>query len=339
MAIVDDRPAADAATTVGRRRVRIRSGGGRLTGRVVELLAAHTGIELVDEGPADTVVDLVLGDHDLVAGRRRSVTVGAAELVADLERTGADHAVVLSSAMVYGAVENNAVPLTEESVLRPDQRFAYARQLAAAEWLLEDWRLAQPDRSVAVLRPAVIMAGGASSGLARALAAGLGQRFGRYDPAAQFVHLDDVAAAVALAVADGLDGVFNVAPDGSVPGDRLLALAGDGFRVPLPDRWAEVVEALRWRLRRGPIPPGLRAYTRYPWTISNDRLKRAGWVPTVTNEQAYVEGTEGSWWSTLTPQRRQELALGGAIILALGIVAAVIGLGIVAPRRGRQRRN
>ena len=68
---------------------------------------------------------------------------------------------------------------------------------------------------------------------------------------------------------------------------------------------------MRWRFQRGPIPPGLRSYTREPWLVANDRLKAQGWRPTVTNEQAYVEGTEARWWTMITPKRRQELTLGG----------------------------
>ena len=37
-------------------------------------------------------------------------------------------------------------------------------------------------------------------------------------------------------------------------------------------------------------------------------MKAQGWHPTVTNEQAYVEGTESHWWTMVTPKRRQELA-------------------------------
>jgi nucleoside-diphosphate-sugar epimerase len=257
----------------------------------------------------------------------------------DLERCGASHLVMLSSAMVYGAVENNPIPLTEEAVVRPDHRFAYARQLATAEWMVDEWRRSRPGRRVTVLRPAIMMSQEASSGLARAVAAGFGQRFARTDPGSQFVHLDDVAAAVVIGVNKSLDGVYNVAPDGWIPGERLVALTGDTLRLPVPDRVGEVIEALRWRFRRGPIPPGLRAYTREPWLISNDKLKGVGWLPTVTNEQAYVEGTEGTWWSTISPQRRQELALGAVSAAVLLVIGAVISLGIGWRRRRRRERN
>jgi hypothetical protein len=107
----------------------------------------------------------------------------------------------------------------------------------------------------------------------------------------------------------------------------VRALSGERPRIKLPDRVAEVLAALRWRFQRGPIPPGLRSYTRHPWVVANDRLKQHGWKPTVTNEQAYVEGTEGRWWTMITPQRRQEIALGGmiagAVLLAIGTAFGV----------------
>jgi nucleoside-diphosphate-sugar epimerase len=159
--------------------------------------------------------------------------------------------------------------------------------------------------------------------------------FGEADPSAQFVHHDDVASAVALAVERRLDGVFNVAPDGSIPGDRVRALSGQRLRLPLPGRVADVVGALRWRFQRGPIPPGLRPYTRATWIIANDKLRAEGWRPTVTNEQAYVEGTEAKWWTMVTPKRRQELALGAMI----GAIVVGLAVGGWAARRWWVRRN
>ena len=160
-------------------------------------------------------------------------------------------------------------------------------------------------------------------------------RFGEDDPDAQFVHLDDVASAVALSVERRLDGVYNVAPDGWIPGERVRALTGDRLRFPLPERWREVVGALRWRFTRGPIPPGLDPYTREPWVVANDKLRSAGWTPTVTNEQTYVEGTEAKWWTMVTPKRRQELSLGAA-----GAAIATVSLvGVSLVRRWMRRRR
>ena len=300
--------------------------------RVLARLATVAGLDLVEPGRCEVAVYLGAADPDARARRRESIAAGAAQALDDLDT--ASHLVVVSSAMVYGAWENNPVPLTEDAVVRPANEFAYAAQVAAMEQLADDWRQARPGRTVAVLRPAVAMAANGTSGLARALAWGMGQRLAVDDPPAQFVHLDDLAAAVELVATRRLDGVFNVAPDGFIPAASVRALSGAGPRIKMPDRVADVVASLRWRFQRGPIPPGLMAYTRSPWLVANDRLRAEGWAPTVTNEQAYVEGTEERWWTMITPKRRQELSLGAMVVF--GCTGALVVVRLI--RRARRRR-
>ncbi len=303
-----------------------------LGARVVRQIGSSDGFVLAEPGDSDVIVWLTSADADARSRRKQSAMHGVDAALADA--ADASHLVVVSSAMVYGAWGNNPIPLTEDAVLRPDVEFPYARQLGAVEQLADEWRLARPGRTVTVLRPAVAMAADGTSGLASALAAGMGQRRGEDDPPAQFLHLDDLASAVVLAAEKQLDGVYNVAPDGYVLGERVRALAGAVPRLRLPERANEVLANLRWRFQRGPIPPGLRSYIRWPWLVANDRLKAEGWTPRVTNEQAYVEGTEGKWWTLVSPKRRQEIALGG-----LGVLIAVVTLVVYKlVRRARRRR-
>jgi nucleoside-diphosphate-sugar epimerase len=324
-----------SAATIGTPR-----GGGAVTAAVtgvwLESLASGLGARLsrqvaglADLRPAaardcDVAVLQPSADGPIDSQRRSQPTTAVTAALANLHT--ARHVVLVSSAMVYGAWGNNPIPLTEEAVLRPDVEFGYACELAAAEELVDKWRLQQPGRTTTILRPALAMAADGSSGLARALAAGMGQRRGEDDPPAQFLHLDDLTEAVLVAVRGRLDGVFNVAPDGWISGERVRALAGAVPRIKFPDRVNEVIANLRWRFQRGPIPPGLRSYTRWPWLVANDRLKSHGWTPKVTNEQAYVEGTEAKWWTLVSPKRRQEISLGGlaVVVLLVGAVTTVL---------------
>jgi len=316
--------------------------------RVSRLLADDTSVVVLDEtvhpaspgagesalpAAADVIIDLGTSDYDRRAEQRQSASEFVTSSLAAADRFSADQLVFVSSALVYGAAPNNPKPLTEDAVLRPDVEFVFARQLASAEELVDEWRRARPGRVTTVLRPALSLAEGESSRLADALVSGLGHRVAQVDPPSQFLHLDDLAAAVVLAVRQRLDGVFNVAPDGWVAGERVRALSGERPRFPMPERLSEVVASLRWRFQRGPLPPGLGSYTREPWIVSNGRLRDAGWEPTVTNEQAYVEATEAPWWTMVSPKRRQELTLG---LVALGAALAT-GLAVWVGRRWLRR--
>ena len=99
----------------------------------------------------------------------------------------------------------------------------------------------------------------------------------------------------------------------------------------LPERVALRLADLGWRWRLAPTPPSLLPFTVHPWVIANDRLKAEGWTPASSNEEAYVGAHRASPWATLSPRRRQELALGAAGVALLGGVA--IGAALFRRRR------
>ena len=205
---------------------------------------------------------------------------------------------------------------------------------------MADWADADPGRTAAVLRPVTALAADGDTWVASALAEAASIRAGEDDPPAQFVHLDDLATAVDLARRGHLDGPFNVAPDGWIAGATVRALQvrghGSGSRPA-----GGALEHIRWRLRRGRASLGLLSFATHPCVVANGRLRSAGWVPVRTNEQAYVAGTEAKWWTTLSPKRRQELALGASAVVLAAIAAAgrrSASAG-AAVRRARARRN
>jgi nucleoside-diphosphate-sugar epimerase len=247
---------------------------------------------------------------------------------------GAGHVVLLSTATAYGAWANNPVPLTEDAPLRPNPELGFAVRAAERERLAADWKHEHPGVTVAVLRPAVPVAEDSFGWLARGLREVSAIRAaGPDDPPAQYVHFDDLTAAIVLALQRRLDGPYNVSPDGWIAGDQLRALAGvPGVRVPEPV--ARRFAWLRWRLDRDSAPPGLLPYTTHSWVVANDRIKGAGWSPTFSNEEAYVAGHRPTPWATVSPQRRQEIALAGLGAAVLGALGSVIALIRRSSRRG-----
>jgi nucleoside-diphosphate-sugar epimerase len=246
---------------------------------------------------------------------------------------GVPHVVVLSSATVYGAWPDNPIPLTEDAPSRPNPGFAFARDKADAEQ--EARRLAaELGVELTVLRPTTAIAASEGSWVARALTASAGVRIGDVDPPVQFLHFDDLASATALVVEQRLSGTYNVAPDGWIPPDAMRALAGLP-RPRVPVSVARRLAGVRWRLGLSPTPPEVLPWVMHPWVVANDRLRAAGWQPEHSNEEAYVAATAPGPLDTLSPKRRQELALG-----AVAGAAAMAGLGgAVLVRRALRRRS
>lgn len=280
-------------------------------------LAFHAGPDLEDDGTARANID------------------GARRLLDAAGSVDVRHVVLISSATVYGAWPTNPVPLTEEAPVRPNPGAAYPTQKAEIERLGAEWATGHPGTTMAVLRPCFAVAEGEHSWLARTLGLTASVRAGVDDPPMQLLHLDDLADAVELARRSRLDGAFNVAPDGWIDGEHARALAGMPPRVRLPEKVVTAFTDFLWRWKVGRMPPGMLPYTMHPWVVANDRLRAAGWAPMHANEETYVDATEGTPWSELSPKRRQELALGAT---AVTVVGGVVGTAAMVRRLRRRAR-
>lgn len=245
---------------------------------------------------------------------------------ADATRTR--HLVLLSSALVYGARTDNPVPITESHPLpinaSMDAKLAHAAIKARLEIQAAAW--AQGTQSkVAVLRPTAALSETDASWIGSALRAAVAIRPDQIDPPVQFLHHDDLADAAVLAAVKNLDSIYNVAPDGWIEAEVFRALRGETeIRFPsfLGDVRLRAVKALANRT----LLDGLEPFVRYPWVISNDRLKAEGWQPVFTNEEAYVAGSATPLLSSIGPQRRQEIALGAAGTAGMAAVGGALWL-------------
>jgi nucleoside-diphosphate-sugar epimerase len=239
----------------------------------------------------------------------------------------------LSSATVYGAWPDNSVPLSEDSLLRPNPEFGFAVEKADAEWRVATWSEEHPEVAVAVLRPAVTV-GAPERPLYRALAGTDAPGSTDAGRPVQFLHVDDLADAVVFAWQHRLQGPYNVAPDSGTPEATARALAGGVARVRLPVRLAQAVGSWSWDLWRLGVPREAAAYATHPWVVAPDRLKGAGWTPRFTSEEALVATDARAHWDDLPPGRRQNYTL-LAVLAALGVLGASAVVGVVAWRRRR----
>lgn len=261
-------------------------------------------------------------DHDLHT---------TARVLAAADRCGVGQVIVRTSATVYGAWPDNPVPMSETAPLRPNDESDWVKIRVQIENRVEAFAEAHPDVAVAVLRPCVTVSDDGPDELGRVLAAAR-MVAGTEDAApAQFVHVDDVASAVDVVRRCRAVGAFNVAPEGALDAGFVRALAGGKPRLPLPEGAARRLTAFGWRYQLAPTPPGFVPFVMNPWVVASDRLRALGWEPTHANEEAFVAGHDAAPWASISPQRRQEIALG----VAGALIVAAAGAGAVLVRRMR----
>jgi UDP-glucose 4-epimerase len=251
-------------------------------------------------------------DHDLVTTSRVLDAVAA---------VGTRQVIARTSATVYGAWPDNPVPLSETAPLRPNAESPWVLVRAQLEDRLSQFATDHPDVSVAVLRPCVTVSEDGPDELGRVLGAARLVASDRA-PGAQFVHADDVAAAVDVVRRSCAAGPFNVAPEGALDPDLIRALVGGTPRIPLPEWAARRLTTIGWRYQVAPTPPGFLPFVNHPWVVASDKLRALGWKAEHTNEEAFVAGHDAAPWATISPQRRQELALGVAAVALAGAAGA-----------------
>ena len=281
----------------------------------------------------DTLVHMAFdADASLSDGDSQRVNIdGTRNLLAAATRSGVQHLVLLSSATVYGAWANNAVPLSEDALMRPNSDFRFAVQKAHIELLVDGWLTEGAGRTATILRPTMVTAKNYPGGLSRTMRPGVILRAGIESPSRQYLHLDDLVTATKLAVSARLDGIYNVAPDGWITGEVARSLGGNAPLPKLPGWLASRVSAVEDRLNSNPAVPGMEPLETHPWVVANDRLREAGWVCQFSNEEAIVVGTDPRRWATLTAHGKQQ------IVTAAGVIGLVSALGILRAVVNRRR--
>lgn len=298
----------------------------------------HPGVTWRSADPRDPLLDTRLeGVATLVhlatsydvsepASRRRALNVAGTARVLEAARAARVGRVVLvTSADVWGARPDNPVPLLDGAPLR-----AAADDDTLAGDHVEVERLAAAARvPVTVLRPATLVGGALGQAydgtLLRQLAAPRLLAVRGREPLWQLCHVDDLLAALELAVAGRVTGGLGVGCDGALPQSRVERLAGRR-RLELP---AGVAVSAAERLHRAGVTtssPRELDHLLGPLVVAADGLRAAGWRPTWSNEEAL-----GAHLATRPGDSRT------AAYTAAGATAALLGSAALVRARRRRR--
>ncbi len=293
-----------------------------------------------DGDPVDVVVHLALDldlETDPVARTAFNVR-GTQTVLTAAAAAGVRRVVLCTSAMVYGALQDNDVPLAEDAELRATADATGVGDLLELERLAQRAPRAHPGLNVTVLRPTVLVGAGTDTTLTRhfespRLLVVAGSR-----PCWQFCHVEDLVSALeyaALGEGRGRDGGGLRRLAGTGGGRAAHRDAADG--AALQRRAGRAASRLH-RLGLTPSPAADLAYTMHPWVVSGSRLHDAGWRPAWTNEEvlaALLEDVSGR--HTVAGRRlgRTEAATAAG---AAGATVALLGTAALV-RRARKRRG
>lgn len=269
--------------------------------------------------------------------QRRSLNVrGTQTVLTAAAAAGVRRVVLCTSAMVYGALEDNPVPLDEDAPLRALADDSVLGDLLEIERLAELAPRTHPGLSVTVLRPAALVGEGVDSLLTRHFEAPRLLVLRDSRPLWQFCHVEDLLAALELAVTGEAEGVLSVACEGWLEQADVERISGMR-RIELP---AGVAYGTAERLHRMgvlPTPANDLQFLTHPWVVPSSRLRAAGWRPVFDNETALgalLERSRGHHALAARRLGRRDATLGAA-----GAAVAVVGTAALVRAARRHRRG
>jgi UDP-glucose 4-epimerase len=304
----------------------ITGGSGYIGSRLTEILAARDDVEAIVDldirppsrpQPKATFVrgDVrdVAGIRDLLERERPDALVHLAFVLNpirdearmyDIDVNGTDavlraaaqagtpQVLVTSSATAYGAFPDNPKPIAEDWPVRGQPDFSYARHKADADRICQLWALENPDRVMTIVRPSIVFGPTVDNYISRTWqnSAFLPILDG-VDEDYQLVHEDDVVSALIGLLDAKAPGAFNLAGDGTMTWRESAEMVGLKTRV-MSMKTTRRIYGAAWALHapRVEAPPGNLNFIRYPWVVSNEKLKSTiGWQPSATTREVFVE--------------------------------------------------
>ncbi len=285
----------------------------------------------------DTVVHLAT-DASLERDRRDQGELnirGTQAVLTAAAASGVRRVVLTTSAMVYGALPDNEVPLAEDAPLRavPDGGLL-------SDWLEVERLAAQAPRShpglqVTVVRPATLVGPEIDSLLTRHFEAPRLLVVRDSSPRWQFCHVDDLAAALELAATGAVSGVLTAGCEGWLEQEDVELVSGMR-RIELPSSLAFGTAERLHRLGVLPAPASDLQYVVHPWVVPSTRLREAGWRPAYDNPTALgllLEQARGHHALAARRVGRRDATIGAA-----GAAVAVVGTAALVRAARRKRR-
>jgi len=196
--------------------------------------------------------------------------------------------VLKSSAHYYGTAQDDPAFFTETMHRPHPPRTAIERDIVEAEASIADFADKNPAVCVALLRFANVLGPDVRTAHTRLFSLPAVPMILGFDPRYQFVHEDDVVAALEHLTRNDLPGIFNVGGDGVLALSEVAGLLGKPY-VPVLLPWATGIAASVARRLGLDIPPENLGQLRFGRGLDNRKLKATGFRYRYTTRESVVK--------------------------------------------------
>jgi UDP-glucose 4-epimerase len=224
----------------------------------------------------DVIIHLALIRHfGTQPATRHEVNVnGTRRLLDTAVRHGVKQFIVFSSSYVYGALPENPSYMDESYPLSASRTYPEVRDLTEVDMLATAYLWQYPKMTITILRPVNVLGPHVHSAISRYLRRSYVPTLVGFNPMLQFIHEEDMAEAMVLAIQHKARGVFNVVGPGAVPLSIAIHETG-GTAVPMPELLIRPVISQLFRFGLYGFPPRAIDFIKYPCTLDGSRFAAA----------------------------------------------------------------
>ena len=251
---------------------------------------------IVEAAEVDTVVDTRLVVDSVTVSPRQAHennVIGTMNILAACTGPSSKvrKLVFKSSAHYYGTAQDDPAFFTEAMGRPHPPTTSVERDILDAEAAVNEFAEHHPDTTVTILRCANVLGPSVRTSHTALFSLPAVPMILGFDPRYQFVHEDDVVAALAHVLSNELPGAYNIAADGVLALSEVIGLLGKLYAPILPP-WGTGPAAAVLRRLGLRVPPEMLSQLRFGRGLDNRKLKATGFVYRYTTREAVVKLAE-----------------------------------------------
>jgi UDP-glucose 4-epimerase len=245
---------------------------------------------IVEAAEIDTVVDSRLVVDSVTTSPRKAHennVIGTMNILAACAGSTVRRFVFKSSAHYYGTAQDDPAFFTESMGRPHPPRTRIERDIVEAEASVRDFAEKNPHVATTLMRFANVLGPDVRTSHTALFSLPVVPTILGFDPRYQFVHEEDVVAALAHAVRAELPGIYNVGADGVLALTEVIDLLGKQWAPILPP-WGTGLAAAGMRRLGLRIPPEMLGQLRFGRGLDNRKFKASGFSYRYTSRETVI---------------------------------------------------